>query len=278
MKPLLVSRVTDVEGNVVEEVAPSVRRQVVPRSVARLVADMLTAVTGPGGTGEAAAHRRLPRRGQDRHRAEGRLRARRLRRRQVDGDVRRLRARAAAAPRDLGGDRRARDRALRRHGRRSRVRRIAVGALRHLGVPPEASGDKLADVGQAAARAATPVEARRAGREARCRLERASRAAAREQPAEGQVRVPDLTGYGARAALVALAQRRPRRSRSRARGAVVEQRPPAGAIVSLGASVQPGAASAGRTRAARGRQTQGLAAMAPTRWPAPARRPDGSCR
>jgi cell division protein FtsI (penicillin-binding protein 3) len=55
MKPLLVSRVLDSSGNVIEEFAPSVRRQVVPANVARLTADMLTAVTGPGGTGVDAA-------------------------------------------------------------------------------------------------------------------------------------------------------------------------------------------------------------------------------
>ena len=48
MKPMLVSRVTDAQGNVVEEVTPSVRRQVVPSNVARLVGDMLTGVTASG--------------------------------------------------------------------------------------------------------------------------------------------------------------------------------------------------------------------------------------
>lgn len=55
MRPLLVKRISDAQGAVVEAFAPAVRRQVVPSHVARLTADMLTAVTGPGGTGEAAA-------------------------------------------------------------------------------------------------------------------------------------------------------------------------------------------------------------------------------
>ncbi len=55
MRPVLIRRINDVAGAVVEENLPSVRRQVVPPATARLVADMLTAVTGPGGTGQQAA-------------------------------------------------------------------------------------------------------------------------------------------------------------------------------------------------------------------------------
>lgn len=55
MRPVLVSRVSDAEDETVEETLPVVRRQVVPASTAHLVSDMLTAVTGPGGTGEEAA-------------------------------------------------------------------------------------------------------------------------------------------------------------------------------------------------------------------------------
>lgn len=55
MEPLLVRRIVDANGDVVEEAAPSVRRQVVPRATARLVADMLTAVTSDDGTGAEAA-------------------------------------------------------------------------------------------------------------------------------------------------------------------------------------------------------------------------------
>lgn len=55
LRPLLVRQVIGAEGRVVEEVQPEVRRRVVPRHVARLVADMLTAVTEPGGTAVEAA-------------------------------------------------------------------------------------------------------------------------------------------------------------------------------------------------------------------------------
>ena len=55
MRPRLIERVTDAEGVVVEETKPEVRRQVVPRRVAKLVSQMLTAVTEPGGTAMEAA-------------------------------------------------------------------------------------------------------------------------------------------------------------------------------------------------------------------------------
>jgi len=55
MEPILVRSVRDARGELVEETLPRVRRQVVPAGTARLVSDMLTAVTGPGGTGVEAA-------------------------------------------------------------------------------------------------------------------------------------------------------------------------------------------------------------------------------
>lgn len=55
MRPTLVHRITDGEGIVLEEAKPEVRRQVVPRRVAKLVGEMLTAVTEPGGTAIEAA-------------------------------------------------------------------------------------------------------------------------------------------------------------------------------------------------------------------------------
>lgn len=50
MQPMLVRRLTDGHGVTIEENAPRVRRQVVPTRVAKLVGQMLTAVTEPGGT------------------------------------------------------------------------------------------------------------------------------------------------------------------------------------------------------------------------------------
>ncbi len=55
MKPMLVRRMTDGHGATIKENKPRVRRQVVPRRVAKLVGQMLTAVTEPGGTAMEAA-------------------------------------------------------------------------------------------------------------------------------------------------------------------------------------------------------------------------------
>lgn len=55
VRPQLVRRIVDGSGNTVEEMVPEVRRRVVPRRTARLVSDMLTAVTGPSGTAPEAA-------------------------------------------------------------------------------------------------------------------------------------------------------------------------------------------------------------------------------
>ncbi len=49
MRPMLVRRLADGHGTTIEENKPQVRRQVVPRRVAKLVGQMLTAVTEPGG-------------------------------------------------------------------------------------------------------------------------------------------------------------------------------------------------------------------------------------
>lgn len=50
MQPILVSRLTDGHGATIQENKPRVRRQVVPPRIAKLVGQMLTAVTEPGGT------------------------------------------------------------------------------------------------------------------------------------------------------------------------------------------------------------------------------------
>jgi cell division protein FtsI (penicillin-binding protein 3) len=54
-RPLLVRRVLAPDGSVVQEFTPEVRRRVVSRQTARLVADMMTSVTEAGGTGIDAA-------------------------------------------------------------------------------------------------------------------------------------------------------------------------------------------------------------------------------
>jgi cell division protein FtsI (penicillin-binding protein 3) len=55
LEPLLVRKITDGRGDLVREGSTHVRREVVPASVARMVTDMLTAVTEEGGTGVEAA-------------------------------------------------------------------------------------------------------------------------------------------------------------------------------------------------------------------------------
>lgn len=55
MKPILVKRIVNAKGESLKEAIPQVRRQVIPRWAAQLVGDMLTGVTGEGGTAEAAA-------------------------------------------------------------------------------------------------------------------------------------------------------------------------------------------------------------------------------
>lgn len=55
MEPILVRKITDARGNVVKEWTPHVRREAVPASVAKTVAEMLTAVVEEGGTGVEAS-------------------------------------------------------------------------------------------------------------------------------------------------------------------------------------------------------------------------------
>ena len=54
LRPILVKRVTDGAGNVVEEAAPEVLRSAVSGNVARVVAEMMVAVTEGNGTGTEA--------------------------------------------------------------------------------------------------------------------------------------------------------------------------------------------------------------------------------
>jgi cell division protein FtsI (penicillin-binding protein 3) len=55
LEPLLVRKATDGRGNVVREVLPHVRRQVLEPGIARMLTEMLTAVTEDGATGVQAA-------------------------------------------------------------------------------------------------------------------------------------------------------------------------------------------------------------------------------
>jgi cell division protein FtsI (penicillin-binding protein 3) len=55
LEPILVKRVTDGRGSVVREASTHVRREVVPAGVARMTAEMLSAVTEEGGTAVEAS-------------------------------------------------------------------------------------------------------------------------------------------------------------------------------------------------------------------------------
>jgi cell division protein FtsI (penicillin-binding protein 3) len=55
MDPILIKKVTAASGEVLQEAEPHVRRQAVPTSVAKAVAEMMVAVTEGDGTGTAAA-------------------------------------------------------------------------------------------------------------------------------------------------------------------------------------------------------------------------------
>jgi cell division protein FtsI (penicillin-binding protein 3) len=55
MHPTLIRRIEDARGEVVKESVPRAGQQVVPAQTAGLISDMMTAVTGDGGTGAEAA-------------------------------------------------------------------------------------------------------------------------------------------------------------------------------------------------------------------------------
>lgn len=244
MEPLLVRKVTDSEGEIVDEHAPTVRRQVIPRATARLVADMMTAVTGPGGTGAQAA-------------IDGYLVAGKTGTAQkadyVHGgyaDGRWLASFVGFVPVDeprlviavaidepmiayYGGVVAA-----------PVFRRVGEAALRHLGVSRPDGGQALVRHQREQRRArreeeAAAREARRSGRGADTDEdddELVEYVPARD-PEAGEALVPDLGGMSARQALVALrgAGLLPTLQGS---GVVVSQNPPAASIVPAGARVR----------------------------------------
>lgn len=234
LKPLLVKRVTDDEGNVVEEFTPSVRRQVLPAQVARLVSDMLTGVTAPGGTGEAAA-------------VEGYLVAGKTGTAQK-ADARGGYAKDAWTATFTGFVPAQRPRlvisvvvdepVIDHYGGSVAgpvFRRIASAALRHLGVPPAEGGRELAEIVRdlQTERGSTRGASGASGRGAEKDASRAGRA---EALAADQVEVPRLRGLGARASLLAL-RKAGLEGTLVGSGAVAEQSPEAGAVVARGANV-----------------------------------------
>jgi len=253
MEPMLVKSVRDARGEVVEDHLPRVRREVVPAGTARLVGDMLTAVTGPGGTGVEAG-------------IEGYL---------VAGKT------GTAQKADYVGGGYAADQWVASFvgfvpAERPRLviavmidepviehygglvagpvfRRVGEATLRYLGVPAADGGQLLAERAR---------EAREAARRARDELDRARiacRAARREGrhcedpvplvaelPATpiddrtleaGETRVPEVGGRHARAALVALAEAG-LVADLEGSGIVASQAPAAGEIVARGERVR----------------------------------------
>jgi cell division protein FtsI (penicillin-binding protein 3) len=233
MKPLLVSRVTDAAGETIEQFSPTVRRQVVPAHVARLVGEMLTAVTAEGGTGVQAAIDGYVVAGktgtaQKADHTRGGYAADQWTATFV-GFVPAQRPRLAISV--------AIDEPVIEHYGGTVAgpvfRRIAEGALRHLGVAPSQGGAKLAEIvkqlhaQEAHATPASKPAAKAAAVEAR----------GAEKLAAGIVRVPDVLGKGARASLVAL-RRVGLSATLSGSGAVSEQTPEAGTAVAPGALVQ----------------------------------------
>lgn len=235
MKPILIKRVLSARGEVLEEAAPKIRRQVVPPKVARLVGDMLTAVTGEGGTGVEAA-------------IEGYLVAGKTGTAQKADYIHGGYAKGkwtssfvgfapADAPRLVTAvviD----EPVIAYYGGTVAgppFRRITEAALRHLGVPAKHHGEALA---------------RRARKRRRARAEEAGQAAGNarddtdkddkaELPPleEGERRVPDLLGLTARAA-VTHTHREGLLVRLKGSGVVVSQSPAPAAVVAEGTKVE----------------------------------------
>lgn len=255
MQPTLVRRVEDGRGNVLEETTPEVRRQVVPAQTARLVSDMLTAVTSEEGTGAEAA-------------IEGYL---------VAGKTGTAQMASTSGP---GYDR---DRWLSSfvgfvpaQAPRAVIaviiqepiidhyggvvagpvfRRVGESTMRHLGVPPAGSADALEELEQRArARVREAREVERAERQAQRELVREARrtgvpvASLREEeagapsadarePGEHESRVPAVAGLTARAAMRALADAG-LGAVLEGSGVVVSSLPPEGTIAPRGTEVR----------------------------------------
>jgi cell division protein FtsI (penicillin-binding protein 3) len=263
VKPMIVSSISDVTGKTVEQFAPVTRRQVVPAATAHLVTDMLTGVTTSGGTGEAAA-------------LDGYLVAGKTGTAQK-ADPRGGYAEGAWTATFVGFAPAQRPKlvvsvvidepVVEHYGGLVAgpvFKRIASQALRHMGVPAENSGDKLAEMAKLAAE-------RRAAAEAQAIAARASEhREPGQQLSEGQVRVPDLRGFGARTALITIA-RAGLQVTVAGTGAVVEQKPAAGSIVNLGTTVhavlqRPGTSVPSELALRRSvrAESESLVSMAPT--------------
>ncbi|MCA9574604.1 MAG: penicillin-binding protein [Polyangiales bacterium] len=268
MRPTLVRRVHDADGALVDDNLPQVRRQVIPTATARLVADMMTAVTGPGGTGIEAA-------------IDGYLVAGKTGTAQkadyVTGGYAEDQWLAsfvgfvpAESPRLVISV--VIDEPLIAHAggivAGPVFRRVGEATLRHLGVPPNGGGQALAEhaarlrqarreariAAREAARAARDgsavgAEARSEGddvdgeegvvaaRNAYAGTPQPGPAVTRREPREDETLVPDVRGMSARAALITL-HRAGLVPRFEGSGVVMTQEPAPGAFGTLGAAVR----------------------------------------
>jgi membrane carboxypeptidase/penicillin-binding protein len=131
LEPILVKKVTDSQGEVVREASVHVRREVAPPAVARMVAQMLVAVTEDGGTAVEAVRPGLPCGGEDVDGPESGPDDRQVLSGQIHGRFRRVRAGRSTAHRGRRRARRALDRKIRRRlgrpGLSSRGRSDACG-------------------------------------------------------------------------------------------------------------------------------------------------------
>lgn len=253
MRPILVRRVTDTEDETIEETLPQSRRQAVDERTARLVADMLTAVTGPGGTGIEASI--------DGYLVAGKTGTAQKADYMTGGYAadRWLASFVGFVPADnprlvisVVVD----EPVIAHYGgvvAGPVFRRVGEASLRHLGVPRAGGGEALAlaqratQARQAAARERERErrrEVRRARRENRdvrpsfeSQVAFVTERISTETPGEGEVRVPDLSGHTARAVFETLHAKRLRVDLLGS-GVVVEQLPVAGSVVPSGSRVQ----------------------------------------
>jgi cell division protein FtsI (penicillin-binding protein 3) len=239
MQPVLVRRVSEGRGDVIEETLPSARRRVIPRDTARLVEDMLTAVTGPNGTGTDAA-------------IDGYLVAGKTGTAQkadyVTGgyaDDRWIASFVGFVPAEdprlvisVVID----EPVIVHYGGQVAgpvFRRVGEASLRHLGVPAATGGEALR--AHATDRRRREREAEQSEREARLAGTEVPRepspAITARMPIEGETSVPEVVGRTARAALVAL-HGAGLRVDLRGSGVVVRQVPSSGDVVPRGTAIR----------------------------------------
>ncbi|MEM9068317.1 MAG: penicillin-binding protein [Myxococcota bacterium] len=238
VEPRLLRHTTDAHGEIANRESPRTRRRVVPERVARLVADMLTAVTGPGGTAEEAA-------------IDGYLTAGKTGTAQKADVIRGgysedrwLASFVGFVPADnprlvisVVVD----EPIIAHYGgivAGPVFRRVGEGALRHLGVPAADGGDALAEISREHTRRRRVLarQARRARRGRRSQ-ETASEVVAMDTPGENEALVPDLSGQTARAALVTLSGLGLRVA-FEGRGVVQSQLPAPGTVIPRGERVR----------------------------------------